>query len=644
MEKATVNESKIYEIFSDELRNNKKSLLKKNNKNDIPTIVFSRVEESIEIPNNINKNINNIRFNNQLEENILTKKLNNSKEQQLKNLQKTVLRINKVENYGLKLNNQNVVTKIHNNRLMFENPNPLDSKVSVNSYYAEFLKKIKDDYRSDSEKEENKKSKIVNSNIVKKIDKKIKEDKEDPYENLKKTLIVKGNVLQNIIKQCVEETKKEKMNNLRKSEKIQKKEKNIEKTEKNYSKTNSQHKKKSKTRKIIGKVNDKDLLTKKEKKSSLVFENESDDENKKQSKKNLMNNILNNSLKTCGGGSFIKPEEEIEKAKKRRKKSKCFRSLIFKGIEEIFPEGKDKIIHKSKENNLKKRMVATKFNTKSKELIKNKIINNSDIKDSDDNIHKRNKNNGNIKTIKNIERNSVDFDNNENNHSHKKHKNKKENEKNSIDTDLNKEKRNSSSDLVLSSNSEFEKENNNRKSDKTDGNINIIPLHKNSSEYNLISVKNKSQKHKQEKNKKSNKNFSNNSIKLNRNSINTMHFIKNNFNNISKNNINTKNDKNIIKNDSIETYKVKKVSSFYINTSKNVNISSNNNFVSQPYKFNIIKPENLITFEFNPTKRISGNTKEEISKKESEKKCPIYKDFNSCDSHVKRKRKIFCCL
>ena len=115
MEKSIVNENKILEIFSDELRN-KKSLLKSNNKNknDLPTLILSRIEESIELANNLNQNRINIINSNPHKEITSGKKINYLKEQQLKNLQKSVLGIDKVENYSLKLNKQNNNNKNYN--------------------------------------------------------------------------------------------------------------------------------------------------------------------------------------------------------------------------------------------------------------------------------------------------------------------------------------------------------------------------------------------------------------------------------------------------------------------------------------------------------------------------------------------------
>ena len=58
MNSKIISDNKVLEIFSDELRNNKKGLFKKNSKNkdDFPTLILSRIEESIEFSNNKNKN------------------------------------------------------------------------------------------------------------------------------------------------------------------------------------------------------------------------------------------------------------------------------------------------------------------------------------------------------------------------------------------------------------------------------------------------------------------------------------------------------------------------------------------------------------------------------------------------------------
>ena len=667
MEKSIVNENKILEIFSDELRN-KKSLLKSNNKNknDLPTLILSRIEESIELANNLNQNRINIINSNPHKEITSGKKINYLKEQQLKNLQKSVLGIDKVENYSLKLNKQNnnnknynVASRIQNNRLIVPHENSVnrESKVSVNSYYAEFLKKIKDDYGSDSQEQKQTKAKMTNSNII--SQKNNKKD-EELYDKLKRTLIVKGNVLENIIRQCVKETQQEKLLNSTKHEKFHKIEKSLDKTDKNI----QRHKKKRNSRRYT-KINDKRFINEK-KKNILKFEDDSDEKHKTRYR-----NSVKYSIKSID--SLVNDDEEKEekeKSKKRRKKSKCFRSVVFKGVDKlIFPQSKEKNMHKIKESILKKKSPFSKYSSKHKELIKNKVVNNSDINDcSNDNIHKRNKNNKNIQNSKNIEKNSISFDNNENNHFHKKHKNKKEYEKNSEDSISNNVKRNSSSNITLSSNQEFEIEsNNNNKLKKSNVSRSIIQkaihldlnmpennLNNNqnnehiernrSTQQNINSVKNKLQKHK-EKSKKSNKDTSNNEIKFNYNSNSNIHIINNNYNNITKSNNSIKNNI-IVKNNNIITYKINKTNNFVINSPKNINVhnNNNNNFIIQPTKFNIVKPENLITFEYKPTKKGNESTKDEISKKESGKRWSNDKDNNSSSSHGKKKRKIFCCL
>ena len=620
MNSKIISDNKVLEIFSDELRNNKKGLFKKNSKNkdDFPTLILSRIEESIEFSNNKNKNKKpnrrSVRLNDKLIDTynhilIAEEDQKESAQQKLKNLQKSIIGLNidnnnnhtilklnkgpnklKIEQYYIpeNFNNLNSDNNINDNNLPLSRNDSSDlksSKLSINSFYSDFLRKIKQEH-DDDPKQKYKNPKKKNSSIIS------SPQKFNQIPNkIEKTSIVNENILANILKQCDNNESNKKIRKI--SEKNIESESTTRNDQKNYTRRQSQFKIKNFPKKTIEKLPSKKY---KKEETNIQEENEKKINNnnefnegknikdKKHYKKNMRYSLGSLDSKDMKTGI------ENGNIKKNRKKSKIFQSVIYKSPTKIFKD-EDSVLNDNGNRIVKNYSI--KHNKRKSNFINNKI-NISNHESSNDFIETRNHLNIPKKQKnKNLDKNSVDYDEQNNSVFYSNLSFETNNDKNNSPR---KKKRKSTKCRSIIQNTEnYDKNNweynsnNNKINQKIYDKSHFSKYEKSNSKHRM-KIENYNNDIKRVKSRK-------NSGSVHHSSKGSRKFVKYKIRNVSHFNI------------------------FHSNKKQNNIITNGNNFSITPIKsvkmsnIQLIKPESLIAFEYNKCKKSNENKEKEQNEK-----------------------------
>ena len=603
-----VDDDKILEIFSDEFKNNKKGLLKINNKNrtDFLALIISKIIELNDAVNNKNKkqNQNNDSSSKLLitedEENEITQKKLKSLRKHIKDLDiendknHTILNINKQpskfkeQNNPLKINNINS-TNINVNNINVTGNDPSEqqeSKISINSFYADFLKKMVEE-RQNVTLENSRRKKEINtgsSKSSKKINKR--------PEKTDKSIIINEEILVNALKQCFN-IKNENNDKIEKNSEKESENENITKTNKKSCPRKDSQYKFSKSQKKI---------PKKFKKDENYFQEENKNELNNDIKENFEEKLFKeriNNRKKIKKMSYSLEFKDFESAKmkfaenskKRKSKQNILKSAVFKDYSKIFPHKdyisgkKENIIIEEMENNL----TNNNYNTDSKKNKMN-ISSNENSNDFIDIPHHYFSSNKKQKN-KNIYKNNETVQNS-----------------------------------FLYNNISFESENDNNNSprQKIQNNNTIKCLSTIKKKDNSYDTDN--YEYNSNDDKKSKKSSEKNNFYINDN-FNSKNEIKNESHSVNKNKIRKqccslnyssfKDPHNLVK------YKIRQTSNFnkaQLNKKQNIDKANENSFAIMSMKskkmcdMELIQPGNLITIEYNNNKANKENENNEINK------------------------------
>lgn len=616
------------DIFQDGLKNNKKHHLnkkreisKKNiNKND--GLMLSRIEEFIEIGNGqkglldtcVLKNLNQLFLN----KDGVNNKDNNIFGYTLDNKNNTIIKFNKspnqlqIEQFTFPNNKpeQRLLTKkiyhMHDDSFVRTEMN----NISENKGNINFLKKFKEDYPSDPENK--KKHRQIKSNIIlcpKKLNKELRTNK---YKN---TVLLKESDINNIL---VTYNKKPKKNDKEKENNEQKNKLRIKRDESKKFKDKENNN-----------INNKEKLKIKREESKKIKDKDNfqeDDDN------------INNNITTI----------------RRKKKSKTRKQ---QQINFLFNKGK-KFTKKNSENYFIS-------NNSIQRIVFDERINNNDEDNKKNNKQKfkSNKQNNLRASIKScLCENNTNNDINTNNNI-----NINNNPQKSSKTRINKKKKNSKFQSVLfTKNKNLFDPKNNVKPKRNSNALSKNEDKKKDKDSDIDSLKIP----KKEKDKKNNNNNNfeekknNNKERHKKHSYqNNIRIYKDNFNNSSEHSnsgINQSHQKNTESNaikdincfknniQKISQYKIKHVNNLYVGRSANKE-EKNNSILKIP-AFSVVKPENLISFEYNREYETRINKNNVISKNiednsnDTNKREKKVNDENDKNKINKRSKSLFCCL